>query len=483
MPADPVPPTEAGVPAQRETAEPGLPSEYHLPSGYHDAMRRGAAAEARFDFAGAVRHYLAAAELGEAVSTAEIRALMRAASCLGRQQNWRSYSAAWEKVGDRLGGEVGPSDEGQSGMYHVISYPGWEAALTDHPTDTAEPAAPVAEATTVDSGEIEAARGGQQRAWAYQWAAESAEYEGRHWYARRLFRKAGLAFLTSAGMAHWDRRTNVRMRLYETAAWCFYRAAWCNWQPGNLDQPDLDRRRISRRTEDRFNSSWTPRSILAAYPHDDADHPTSDLQRMRAAYLRYGEVVKSTALAYDCIAVRLCELQALLNLNGERRQSRRVYQLRRQAERRADLAELRRPGRERRLHDSDQQAGVRTGVGAGIGRRLALCARLAWAYTTWTLTGHNASLLRSLGALLVVYCVVFPALYLQTIVPAPGFTPDGTPRWVEALTFSLLTTVNLQSDRYTVVSVLGNLLEAIQGWSAFLALGYFIWLLTRQFDA
>ncbi len=438
---------------------------------YSDAMAAGATAETAFDFSTAGRHYLIASTVAEAGSDDEIRALMRAASCMERHQNWRSHSATWEKIGERLGGQPSHYQPGQSDMYHVISYAAWEEALIGR---FSEPRAAGDESVNTR----QAARRAQQRAWCYQWAAEGTEQQRRHSHARDLYRKAGIAFIASAEMPYWKSRPAVRAKLMDTAAWCFFRAAWCSWQPGNLSVPALDSLRITSPPEDRFNVSWAPDQIFKAYRGPDAHRKATDLDRMCEAYLYYGRLRGSMALAHDCVAQRLSELQALLYLTGERRQSRSVYTLRRHAERKADLAQLRNVRSEQRLLGGGGVASI-----SGFRRRLRLGGRLVASYVGWALTGNNASVIRTSCSLLVLYCVVFPALYLNLMVPGPAFHPDATPRWVDSLILSLLTTVGLASSRFTVDSALGNLLEGVQGWSAFVALGYLIWLLTRQFDS
>lgn len=434
--------------------------------------------EAAFDFIAASRHYLIAADFAESGSSDEVQALMRAASCMERQQNWRADSATWEKIGQRLGGQPSPSNAGQSGMFHLISYGDWETALTQHIPDriSSQSDGHESDTQTVSDEEMERARVAQRRAWAYQWAAEEVEYQKRFGHARGLYRKAGLTFLESADQAIWRCSPALQARLYETAGWCFFRAAWCNWQPGNLELPDLDRRRFARMSEDRFNVPWAPSQLFENCSGHDSDVMKTDLTRMQEAYSRSGEVRGSMAIAYDQITYQMSELQALLHLTGDRQQSRRVYAIKRRYERWADLAELRNLDSEKRLFAGKTSDSVAL-------RAARLCVRMAASYVGWILTGNNASVTRTALSLLTLYCVVFPILYFNRMTPSAGFMPDSTPRWLEALILSLLNTVSLSPNRFEVESVIGNLLQAAQGWSAFVALGYLIWLVTRQFDS
>jgi hypothetical protein len=321
----------------------------------------------------------------------------------------------------------------------------------------------------------------QQRAWAYQWAAEEVEHQGRAGHACGLFRRAGIAFMDSARHDEWN--TDAKRALYHSAGYCFFRAAWCNWQPGRLELPSLNESRIRNPLTDRFWRAWEPAEIFGkAYrPADPSRAPTKagDVERMVEAYLaaanptnerRFAGTQK--AHAYDSIASRLQELQSLLGRIGERGLSRDIYRRRRKAERAAMAARIRIRSRADSTSEPTDQSP----------NRLRLAAQLVASGAGNVLSRNSSSVPRAFVALAVIYCVVFPVAYLGQMVPAAGFQPDGTPRIVEAELLSLLTTVSLGSDRYVLDSAIGSLLQAAQGLSAYFALGYMIWLLTRQFD-
>jgi hypothetical protein len=362
-------------------------------------------------------------------------------------------------------------------MFHLISYKNWETALTQHIADRQSLSnGKQSQTHAVSENDIKEARRRQQRAWAYQWAAEGFQYEMRFGHARNLYRKAGLSFIDSAELAIWRSRPALQGRLYETAGWCFFRAAWCNWQPGNLELPDLDRARIERAPEDRFNVPWSRRQVFKDCSGIDTDLMKTDVVRMQEAYLKFGEARGSMAFAYDHIAYQMAELQALLRLTGDRQQSRRIYAMKRRYERKADAAELRNLGVEKRLFCTEASDNI-------VRRGVQLSVRLLVSYVGWALTGNSASVARTLLSLLTLYCILFPILYFYLMVPFPGFRPDSTPHWFDALVLSLLNTVSLSPNRFEVDSAIGDLLQAVQGWSALVAFGYLLWIVTRKFDS
>lgn len=103
----------------------------------------------------------------------------RAATC------WEKYnrSALWEFLGNRLGNLTNPnykfpspSNPGQSGMYHIISWKEWIKPENHY-----------------YGYDLKAERKHQQ-AWAYMWAGEAAEIEHRFSSAGRFFRKAAISW-------------------------------------------------------------------------------------------------------------------------------------------------------------------------------------------------------------------------------------------------------------------------------------------------
>jgi hypothetical protein len=426
--------------------------------------KSGRQCEARCDFDGAAQHYLAASQLRRRLSRGlsdeardharkhVIKTLALAARSLEKAQNWRAHEAAWERVARDLATPGEFVDEartntlsGDHGIFHIISEVEWSAAPDQ-----------------------------QKIAWAFQWSAEGAESAGQLVLAARCYRLAGLEFEELArSQTHEDSNAP---RLFDEAlsdplreaARCCYRAAlaalesreWATYRRvgGNWDVADLDWSHGG--TEEKNVRE------LAEHQREGLVHTkdASDLGRLDGAWDRFiqtrqaegrrvgrsDEVLrrdKSEALKEK--RRQLVDVQIRLAERGERDEARKIY-------RKVQKLEI-------RVRDLERHPF------RALGRRV-----------TFGLSAGGSSLARLVTLAVVTYFAVFPLLFaaFDLVRPAQG---KGLGLWDYVL-FSASNIVTTRTVSFAVRAGPGEAVVALESISAYLVLGFAIWIALRNYS-
>ena len=108
--------------------------------------------------------------------------------------------------------------------------------------------------------------------------------------------------------------------------------------------------------------------------------------------------------------------------------------------------------------------------------------RYVVALAGWIASKNGSGVGRLVLSLTVLYAVVLPTVWLVLggVPHATGLQPHlGI---LSALLFSLSTTVNLSTGYFAPGGWISNLFQAIQGISAYFALGYILWVAQRSYE-
>ncbi len=240
--------------------------------------------ECEFAFREAYQYFLQAAEsFDEERETRRAGdARFRAALSLERAQEWRSQTALWENIGDRIGRELMPpfatrelDGTGQSAMFHLMSVEQW--------------------------AQIEGPRARQ--AFAYLWAARGAEEAGITVTANRLYLKAGLARELSA-------RETKSAEEWRLAAHSYFLAAY--YAARSIHPEDRDWERVLE-----------AKLLHPNWHHGDSEAlwPRSDLDRLRDAWAAYGTLAGCEEDARTELCEHLKAIQTAYDGVGRRRQA------------------------------------------------------------------------------------------------------------------------------------------------------------------
>jgi hypothetical protein len=396
-------------------------------------------AEAGFRYRAAYELYLRAARAYDAdgLAAAGDDARFRGALCLQKHETWRASAAAWEYVGDRVGATLSPISEphprarGQDEMFHVISHESWREL---YPWYYRDPQGP------------EAAR--HRQAFAYMWGAR--EEVGRHLeHGVRLYRKAALAWecsswgtLTPQGTrpAGVDDPTGEKWRL---AANCWFLA--CYHAAASIDPED-------REWEWVLEKKLPPLAPGAPRPDSLPLGRASDVDRLLRCWREYGLAKRNTQLATELACQQLRMLQDGFARSGRKDYAKEIFQLREQ--------ELLKPS------------------GGPLLRRARRLARSVWFFATRT----NTDLPRISLIALLLYVVVFPAIYKLGGLIAHSDAPNAPISVADSIVFSVATLVTLSVRDLVIESPGGGWVQTLEAISAYFVLGYVIWVVLRTFE-
>ena len=411
-----------------------------------DFARQAEVAEEAFAFQEAYGLFLQAARAADRADDVDgaIGFRVRAALALERAQDWRAHTALWEHVGDRLGERISPrfhsqrlSEQGQSEMFHVISFDGWRRLATDR----------------------------DRQAGAYLWAARGAEQAGSHDLAGRLYLKAGIAYELCA-RAH-ARRSRVAAA-WRVAANCFFLAAV--YAAASFHPEDRDWERVLR-----------ARKLPAAWlcePETTGLERLSHVARLRRAWHEYAATTGRRAAADRHLCDQLKAIQRALDTAGRRSAAIELHRIREQVL--FDPPWLRRPKRVALLAARRLTAGRARETVHRPASWIARQARRAH----FVVTRSGSSVTRAIGGALLLYVVVFPLLWSAVGggLVRRDYGAGATVDFGQTIVFSLANLVSLSVRDYAIAGAGGATMQALEGISAYFVLGYVVWVIFRSFS-
>jgi hypothetical protein len=445
---------------------------------------RAAGADQRYEFHAAYRGFLRAADSFQKAGEPDRANTSRfkAAISLEKSQDWRANSALWENLGDRLGEDLTPKSKsrhpnqpGQSGMFHVISTDRWGKLYEWY----------------YEPGSAEERR--HEQALSYMWGAAGAESAGSLDLASSLYRKAGIAWeLTTWG----DRdprpgyEADVQARETRGEKWlvasnCFFHAAYNAAQSISPESKEWER----------VLNRYTPSEY--GWQTDTDGHPflpESDVERLVRCWKNHGETRHTHTDSVQQACEQLSTIQLELSRRGRRKSAIQVYRMR---ERLAlDISQKQKDHWWRRRRPRNGPTGLRplsdqawaTAVFVRLARgakrvRLGLIDRLdrSARRAHLALTNSGSSLLRTFASAIVLYVIIFPAIYWSSgvVEHSESHAPIG---FGDSIIFTLANLVSLSVRDYVAPGVVGATVQTLQAVSAYFVLGYVIWQLTRSFE-
>jgi hypothetical protein len=402
--------------------------------------------ERKFEFDAAAHLYFRSAMLSE-LGTRRFSNLMRAASCKERAQNWRQQSGLWERLAYELAKSIGrkfppqmeafrarKADNGQLGIFHIISYDEW--------------ASPTGGLIQLVQGEEDNSLHALQRAWAYQWAAEEAEANGRLAYAARLWRLAGLSFMDPLCPLKDRQRDAARSFLH--GATCTLRAGeWVEtmfvatvpWDADAIEWGDPDPETIEKFRRVRAMSAL----------NEIRSQGRTDIGWHQFAWDTFLAGINDPTSRRDALEERARELkqiQQLLIAAGDRPHGVEIYRKRMQID--IKVARL--------YHQWKQ----------------SLLKQLYY----WTSRSGSSAVI-PLFIALIVNAGVLPLLYWSTGAAYAGTSGTHRASFVDTLILSLANVVSLSTSRAYIAAQWASALQTLQAISGYVILAFVLWVALR----
>lgn len=407
----------------------------------YKAVAEGADCEVDFTTAFRGWHLVAQAEDG---SREQPEAIMRSARALQMGDGWRAEAGHWEWLGNVLGRQT---DEGQVPEGVLLNRygatRGRERFAPFYVMSDEEWCQPIAAHTYAT--EVELAR--HRQAAAYQWAGECAAAAGQHDEATRLYRRAGSC---------WEGSSHPHN--HQRAAACYYRAAMSASQSWRYQ------------TRRRLFDGWCPSCLRDKAreeacgsppdghetPGDGNQRPTGDIDRLVACARKLFDSPDRAARRqqYQESERQLSVIQHRLASSGARSEAIRVY-------------------RKRRDFQRHYYWRVKSW-------------RLPFTLLSWLLTGNGSRVKQVFLMLILTYIVICPVLWREAgavRISEPGGRVVPSSSWPEAVSFSLSQIINLDTGHFAPGGTWMTLVQAMQGISAYFALGYVLWVAQRSYSS
>jgi len=120
---------------------------------------------------------------------------------------------------------------------------------------------------------------------------------------------------------------------------------------------------------------------------------------------------------------------------------------------------------------------LRQDCGGPVPDRARLVARRAWHHATRS----NTDLVRISGLAILIYIVVFPAVYKAGGLIRHHDADTAVTVW-DSVVLSMATLVTLPVRDLVIESAWGSWIQTLEALSAYFVLGYVIWVVLRSFE-
>lgn len=408
-----------------------------------------------------------------------------AVRALERAEEWRMVAGTWEHIGDRVG--LGAEAPRLLDRYSLPLEQWNDPRADDDPRKYYR-------------GD-DAARRLHRRAWAYAHAAEEASANRRFMLATRLYRKTGLAWVVSAwgdrspaqAACEWnaERLSARRGAKWEEAGKAFARAALLSIQ-ARLNDEKIGEAFDAYTPEDVRWRGWFNKSGADYFAgrHSDRERLVECFERLGECHVRKaekGEGEEPRARAYEKAVEQLEAIRDALKRAGRRAEAIAVYLEIDRLRTRCDCLRATSP-------DTTAPSGgkkLKRAVAARLRQAVAAVRFARRKLYRWT-TGSGTSILRTLVTVTAIYVLLLPGgIILLHLVERP--TTDGVQRAAHAaargrvvddagsaLLFSAASAVNQAPSGLEPHTDGGRVLQVVGGLLGYFALGFSLWVITRE---